>query len=114
MTSAKKRNALLALKKQINSLLTFAKGEDFGPHNLMVRIPQLMNTIERSNHILKMPGKEKKEMLLHALQTWTLSQKNKELEHFVKNIVPPLIDTLVLVDTKQLSIKVKKCVGKCW
>ena len=107
------RNALLNLQKQIQSLLTFPEGE-LGLQNLMVRIPQLMNTIERSNHILKMSGKEKKETLLDALRHFVTTQNNQELENFVKNIVPPLIDTLILVDTKQLSIKVKKCLGKCW
>ena len=109
-----KRNALINLQKQIKSLLNFPKSEPLELQNLMVRIPQLMNTIERSNHILKMSGKEKKEMLLDALLHFAKSQNNQDLENFVKNIVPPLIDTLVLVDTKQLSIKVKKCIGKCW
>ncbi len=80
----------------------------------MVRIPMLMGAIERSNRILNWSGKEKKTHLMDVLIKWSQSRDNEEIQYFVKNVVPPLIDTLILVDRKELSIKIKKCISRCW
>ena len=75
-----------------------------------------MHAIEKVNGVLKMKGAQKKDLLIKVLTDYIQKEKDDEDDvalYFVQEVLPPLIDTLVQVDKKEITIKIKKCCAKC-
>jgi hypothetical protein len=97
------------------TLTQLAKG-DLTTASVISKVPLMMHAIENANGVLKMKGPEKKELLIKVLSDYIQKEKDDNDDvalYFVQKVLPPLIDTLVRVDKKEITIKVKKCCAKC-
>ena len=104
---------LIRLQKTLVDLMD--KNDDINA--LVAKVPLLMQAIEQANHVLKMPGPLKKALIIDAIVDFVNQEKDEGDElviYFARHVLPPMIDTLVMVDNGQLQIAVNKCVAGCF
>lgn len=89
-------------------LETMVKEKSLTLTNIVDCVVDLMVLIER---ISKMSGEEKKKCVISVLKTYLEKNmtEHKELLAFVETTLPPLIDTLISLDKKEIKIHVDKC-----
>jgi hypothetical protein len=104
------------LKKELYATLTQLAEGDLTTASVISKVPLMMHAIEKVNGVLKMKGAQKKDLLIKVLTDYIQKEKDDEDDvalYFVQEVLPPLIDTLVQVDKKEITIKIKKCCAKC-
>jgi hypothetical protein len=102
--------------KELYTTLTQLAEGDMTTASVISKVPVMMHAIEKVNGVLKMKGSEKKNLLIKVLSDYIQKEKDDNDDialYFVQQVLPPLIDTLVRVDKKEIKIKVKKCCAKC-
>jgi len=103
------------LKTTLNQLVNVPTGE-LTTASVISKVPIMMHAIEEVNGVLKMKGSQKKDLLIKVLADYIQKEKDDGDDialYFVQKVLPPLIDTLVRVDKKEITIKMKKCCAKC-
>ena len=104
------------LKKELYATLTQLAEGDLTTASVISKVPLMMHAIEKVNGVLKMKGAQKKDLLIKVLTDYIQKEKDDEDDvalYFIQEVLPPLIDTLVQVDKKEITIKIKKCCAKC-
>jgi len=82
--------------------------------NLTSVVVLLMQSVETYNDVR---GIEKRNMIISVLKRFITDKmgNNQELREFkilIEATVPELVDTLIAIDKKELTIKTKKCLSK--
>jgi hypothetical protein len=93
-------------------LLDGKKNESSYTSWLISKVPLVMNAIEKANAVHKLTGKEKKDLVIRVICAYIQKEDDPgdaAALYFTKHVLPPLIDTLVMVDTKKLRIKAESC-----
>ena len=102
-------------KRQISSILnsfnkkfksTLTSTDGLTPKDILNFLIYLMQIVEKYN----INGTEKKEMVIKIIKNIISEHKNDiknfdYIENFIKKTLPSLIDTIVLLDRKDLHIK---------
>jgi len=102
-----------ATEKLYEELKEILVGAKLNASNLTVILVNLMKIVERYP---KLTGSQKKEVILDAINM-LIDDQNDNVEDteilklLVKMTLPNLIDTLVSIDRKQLTIKLKRLTG---
>jgi hypothetical protein len=77
--------------------------------NVLFITTNLMKTVEKYNGI---HGEEKKDLIINVVRKFVVDRLEVEdgdvMLLFVDEFLPQIIDTLILVDTKQIKIKIRK------
>jgi hypothetical protein len=79
---------------------------------LIAKVPLLMRSIEKANMVHKLSGQQKKELVVKVICDYIEKEEDPgdaAALYFTRHVLPPLIDTLVMVDTSKLRIKVQSC-----
>lgn len=96
--------SLTSLKKNFKTVLD--NGSDITPKDILSFIIYLMQYVEK----YKMNGKDKKEIVIKILSDIVENNKNniqdvEQVNNFIKNTLPSLIDTIISLDRKEFFIK---------
>jgi hypothetical protein len=94
------------------NLLDGKKDESAYTSRLISKVPLVMKAIEKANAVHKLSGKEKKDLVIRVICAYIKKEDDPgdaAALYFTKHVLPPLIDTLVMVDTKKLRIKAESC-----
>jgi hypothetical protein len=80
-------------------------------NNIVTVVISLMKIVERYREV---KGPQKKAVILRVMDRFIKdrignTQEAETISILLQTIIPPLIDTLVSVDTQKLKIKTKKC-----
>jgi hypothetical protein len=97
-------------------LLKSKKNEETNTSWLVSNLPTLMSAVEQASKALNLSGADKKQIVISAISAYINLEEDEHDEaalYFTESVLPILIDTLVLVDTKQLRIKARKMCTKC-
>lgn len=105
-----------ATEKLYEKLKQILAGGKLNASNLTVILVNLMQIVETYP---KLTGSQKKEVILASINMLIDDQNDnvedaETLKVLIKMTLPNLIDTLVSIDTKQLSIKLKKISSYCF
>lgn len=110
-------NLILPGKKYVDGLYnTLSKGDSpVTKENITTIVINLMQLVEKYPDLT---GKQKKKLVIHVVKKFIEDKTDNEEEEvlltFVDIFLPALIDTLVLVDKKEIVIKLKKTFSSCF
>lgn len=103
------------IDKLYNSLSHLVKGKKLTTENAMEIGINLMQIVETYPDL---HGKQKKALVLHVLKRFVkenmVGDEEKVLLTFIDLFLPTVIDTLVSVDKKEFTIKIKKGFKSCF
>lgn len=100
--------------KLYDELEKVVKEEGFTSSNIISIVIYLMQIVEGYNDL---SGKEKKELVIEVLNKFIDEnvddeKEENELKFLVRITVPPLIDSIISLDKRELKIKTEKCLSK--